>query len=314
MWLGPAAVALLVIGTILGFSLKPQSAGGQVQALTAILALIVSVAAVGLRTVIRRPAARRLIDLVTLERDTVATSTTARKAWGFWPSLFWVGLGAVVLVATRTLWPGWSAWMEAGNAWAWRAPANMLAWRLVQGVHEAAVVLLPLVIAVRLAGWPQKDYFALVRPRARWVAIGIACTLAWILAENAITFGLSFLVTGKSPWQPNGTPILMMWCAWSFAVLYAPVLEELTYRGFLYRGLVASRLGADGAVVVTAFVFALSHAYQGRSGLGLLLVFGTGVLLGWLRKRSGSTLLPILLHAIGNLADGLRQTLVNLAG
>jgi membrane protease YdiL (CAAX protease family) len=306
---------LLVIGTITELWLKPQSAGGQFPALTAILALIVSLAAVGLRTLIRRPAARHLIDIVTFERDTVAAPTVpqARKAWGFWPSLFWVGLGAVILVATtRTLWPGWSSWMAAGNAWAWRAPANMLAWRLVQGLQEAALVVLPLVVAVRLAGWPQKDYFALVRPQARWLAIGIACTLAWLLAEEAIVLGLSLLKTGKSPWQPNGSPLLMMWCAMSFAVLYAPILEELTYRGFLYRGLASSRLGANGAIVVTAFIFALTHAYQGRSGPALLLVFGTGVLLGWLRKRSGSTLLPILLHAICNLEDGMRQTVVNL--
>ena len=314
MWLGPAALALLVIGTILGLWVKPQSAGGQAQALIAILALIVSLAAAGLCRVIRRPAARRLIDLVTLERETVAAPTMrpAREPWGFWPSLFWVGLGSIVLVAARTLWPGWFSWMEAGNAWAWRAPANMLAWRFVQGLHEAALAVLPLVIAVRLAGWPQKDYFALALPRARWLAIGIACTLAWLLAEYAIIFGLSLGATGKSPWQANGTPIVMMWCAMSFAVLYAPILEELTYRGFLYRGLASSRLGADGAIVVTAFTFALMHAYQGRSGLALLFVFATGLLMGWLRKRSGSTLLPILLHAIINAADGLRQTLVNI--
>jgi CAAX protease family protein len=316
MWAGPAAVTLLVLGTASAILLKPEASGGQVQAFLTILALVVLLAAIGLDRLIAHPAAQRLIDILILKPGPVVSATTVaptRKPWSLWPSLFWVGLGSLILVMTRNVWPGWSGWMAAGNDWAWRGPTNMLAWRLVQGLHEAAVVVLPLVIAVQLAGWSQTDYFALTRPRVRWVAIGIACTLAWMLAQLAVIFGLSILVAGRPPWQDNGTSILMLWCASSFAVLYAPVLEELTYRGFLYRGLAHSRLGANGAILVTAFIFALGHAYQGRSGLALMLVFGTGILFGWLRKRSGSTLLAIVCHALVNFGDVVRQMLFNLA-
>jgi CAAX protease family protein len=314
-WICPAAMTLLVFGTASATLLKPQGSGGQLSAFLSILALLVLLAALGLGKLIARPGAQRFIDIVTFERGpavSVARAPPARKPWGFWPSLFWLGLGSLILVTTRNVWPGWSAWMAAGNDWAWRTPTNMLAWRLVQGLHEAALVVLPLVIAVRLAGWSQADYFALTRPRARWVAIGIACTLTWTLVQMAVIFGLSIFATGKGPWHANGTPFVMLWCASSFAILYAPILEELAYRGFLYRGLAQSRLGANAAIVVTAFIFALSHAYQGRSGLALMFVFGSGVLFAWLRKHSGSTLLPIGCHAFVNFADVLREMLLNL--
>lgn len=313
-WTGSAALALLTLGIIWTVWLQPYAAWAQVPAFLSAVGIVVSLAAIGLRTRILQPGARRLIDIVTFEpRRTLAEAVPqGRRAWGFWASFAWLGSGAILFLVVGHFWPAWTAWMNAGNDWGWRGPLNLLAWRFVQGLYNAAFVLTPLALAVHLAGWSQLDYFALVRPRARYVVIGVVCAAALLVAIDATIFGLSILASGKSPWHANGTPGLMVWSAVSFAVLYAPILEELAFRGFLYRGIAQSRLGANAAIVITAFVWALIHIYDGRGGLGLLFVFFIGLLFGWLRKRSGSTLLLILLHAEINFGDALLHMLVNL--
>jgi uncharacterized protein len=277
-WVGSAALALLILGIVWTVWLQPYAAWAQVPAFLSAIGIIVSLAAIRLRTSISRPGAR----------------------------------GAIVILVVDHLWPAWAAWMNSGNDWGWLGPLHLLAWRFSQGLYNAAIVLTPLALAVHLAGWAQADYFALVRPRARDFVIGVVCAAALLLAIDATIFGLSILASGKSPWYATGTPGLMLWSALSFAVLYAPILEELAFRGFLYRGVAQSRLGANAAIVISAFLWAVMHIYDGRGGLGLLFVFFIGLLFGWLRKRSGSTLLMILLHAEINFADALRQMLVNL--
>jgi membrane protease YdiL (CAAX protease family) len=76
----------------------------------------------------------------------------------------------------------------------------------------------------------------------------------------------------------------------------APVTQELLFRGFLLRGWAASRLGAIGAVPLTAAVWAVMHVQY--DWITISQVFGLGLLFGWLRIRSGSTVTTILLHAL----------------
>ncbi len=82
-----------------------------------------------------------------------------------------------------------------------------------------------------------------------------------------------------------------------FAVLVAPVTEELFFRAGLYRFL-KSRLPASGAVAAASFLFALSH-FNLESFLPLFVL---GWLLTRLYERTGHIAAPILFHALFNLA------------
>jgi membrane protease YdiL (CAAX protease family) len=83
-----------------------------------------------------------------------------------------------------------------------------------------------------------------------------------------------------------------------FAVLVAPVTEELFFRGGLYRFL-KSRLPAPVAVAAASFLFALSH-FNLESFLPLFVL---GWLLARLYERTGQIAAPILFHALFNLAS-----------
>ncbi len=86
------------------------------------------------------------------------------------------------------------------------------------------------------------------------------------------------------------------------ALAIAPaVCEELFFRGFLQTSL-RERLKPSAAVVATALLFGLFHIFV-RDGLFVeRLIPSTimGILLGWMRERSGTVLPGMLLHVMHN--------------
>jgi membrane protease YdiL (CAAX protease family) len=161
------------------------------------------------------------------------------------------------------------------------------------------------VLALWLIGLPVTEYCGLVRPRGRDVVIGVACTAAFQLTE----FGLLLLLgvkfsagAGFAPWFVLRDAVM--------AVTFFPITEEILYRGFAYRGLAQSRLGIVGAIVVTSLAWSLIyldpiHLDKGPPPIIIPFIFLLGLLFGWLRQRSGSTVLTILLHAQFNLTSSL---------
>ncbi|MCP5022914.1 MAG: CPBP family intramembrane metalloprotease, partial [bacterium] len=80
--------------------------------------------------------------------------------------------------------------------------------------------------------------------------------------------------------------------------LWAPIEEELLYRGALCVPL-AALIGRRWTVLVAGLTFAALHYVYGN--LGVNHVFA-GFVMGWAYLRSGSLLVPILLHSLGNLS------------
>jgi membrane protease YdiL (CAAX protease family) len=86
------------------------------------------------------------------------------------------------------------------------------------------------------------------------------------------------------------------------AVVVAPFVEELIFRGVILRAL-RSRLSLVPAVLIQGVLFGAAHAQvsYGWANLGLILVLSTiGVVLGFYaawRRRLGPT---IIAHAIWN--------------
>lgn len=95
-----------------------------------------------------------------------------------------------------------------------------------------------------------------------------------------------------------------------YGVLFAPVVEELVFRGFLYATLERAR-GPVVAVLITSVVFSLPHAWQyGWRWQNLLLVTYVGVMFGIARARTQSVVPSTLLHVgyNGTLFVGLFAT------
>jgi hypothetical protein len=147
--------------------------------------------------------------------------------------------------------------------------------------------------ACRRRGWRATDYLGLTRPHGsylRWSSLAFVLMLAFSTA--AASFG---------PLGDLGPVVGLLWsaCFLFSAVIVAPLGEELIFRGFLYRGIAASRLGVAVAILLTSLLWASLHA--DRTWLGFASILFGGLVLGWLRWRTGSTVTTIAVHGVGNI-------------
>jgi membrane protease YdiL (CAAX protease family) len=165
-----------------------------------------------------------------------------------------------------------------------------------------------LVLAVRLKGADPLAYLALVPPRLRSLAVGVAGIVLIIGVTDLLLVAsgralvspfqeVSYTTAAAEGWLP------LLWFA---TVLVAPAGEEIMFRGYLFRGFVRSERLAWPAIGVIALLWAAPHLQYDLTGLSEIFV--AGLFLGWVRWRSGSTLLTFLLHALFNL-EGMIETM-----
>ena len=96
--------------------------------------------------------------------------------------------------------------------------------------------------------------------------------------------------------RPAAVVLLLTW----IAVVIAPWMEEISMRGFLLSGL-WSRFGFWPAAVASSLVWAGLHGVS-----GVLVPFTVeGIVLCWIRRRTGSTRTGIALHASQNVVASL---------
>jgi len=237
----------------------------------------------------------------TVDNDTPA-APRPRARWGPWATIAWSIPIGIVMVISQTL--GVIAY------WRWLRyvhpdqPVNILDLRTNGGALGFSLTLSTpfvlgfLVFVIRLARVPIAEYLALKLPHWRELRLGFAA-LAAVLVVTGILATVSgqetpaFMTdTFESARAAGMLPMLLL----AFVVL-GPLQEEMLFRGFLYRGL-APALGVWPAIALTAITWALMHAQYQWFFVGEIFVLGLA--LGWLRARSGSTILTFALHATVN--------------
>jgi membrane protease YdiL (CAAX protease family) len=100
-------------------------------------------------------------------------------------------------------------------------------------------------------------------------------------------------VLGISPSGTTGWVIVVV-----LAVIGAPVVEELFFRG-LIQGAFTRRVGAVPAIFVTALIFATAHITSEGPSAPIIL-FPAGLILGYLRFRTGRLAAGMVAHATFN--------------
>jgi membrane protease YdiL (CAAX protease family) len=79
-------------------------------------------------------------------------------------------------------------------------------------------------------------------------------------------------------------------------VLVAPLVEETIFRGFLYP-VIARRLGIAAGVIITGILFGSMHAAQLWGGPGqIALLILVGIVLTWVRARTGTVVASYFVH------------------
>jgi uncharacterized protein len=89
------------------------------------------------------------------------------------------------------------------------------------------------------------------------------------------------------------------------AVLGAPLIEEVLFRGILFAGLINTALGRVGTVIVTSIAWSALHLLGGTPLFSVGLLVLMGLVLGVLLLRFGSLWVTIACHASWNLMSTL---------
>lgn len=146
--------------------------------------------------------------------------------------------------------------------------------------------------------WKRRQAFALLGLRAprsahllKWLAIFIGLMAGIeLLARLSPAFNTDFMkqVVGST----TNRPMLFLGVA-----ILGPLFEELLLRGLLF-GAVRHIADEHVTVAVTAGVFALMHLQYSLPIM--MLILPMGVALGYARSRTGSLLVPIVMHMANN--------------
>jgi membrane protease YdiL (CAAX protease family) len=140
-------------------------------------------------------------------------------------------------------------------------------------------------LGLKRVGWRTLLVLLLVTG-AYLVLVTVTASLAKVQEEDT---GLLVQAYNTSVW-----PALF----WIVVVVFAPMFEEPLARGFLFEGFRHSRLGLAGAILLTSLVWTSLHVGYNLFSLGAIFIFG--IILGFVRYRTGSLWSTILMHAFYN--------------
>ena len=185
--------------------------------------------------------------------------------------------------------------------------ANVTLSVLVLNPVSTAVLLL----AARLRAAKPFEYLGLLWPLPGPALIGAIGILMIIGATDALLFASGRAIVSQFQEVAYSTAATEGWlpALWFATVIVAPAGEEIMFRGYLFRGWVRSPRAAWIAIPLISLLWAALHIQYDLVGVTEILV--AGLFLGWMRWRSGSTLLTILLHALFNL-EGMLETVAQV--
>lgn len=86
---------------------------------------------------------------------------------------------------------------------------------------------------------------------------------------------------------------------------FAPVFEELIFRGIMLDGLL-QKYSPFASIVMSSFLFSIVHMIPRQ----MISAFLAGLFIGWLYFKTRNILIPILIHAFNNLLSFLWKSVV----
>ena len=187
------------------------------------------------------------------------------------------------------------------------------------GSNDGTVVSLSIMIGcvllvaisaliIRIKGGNLRQYLAL-EPFSLAVGIGmIGLLLIFMIGSQALTYMLD--ETPLSFVDPLYQSVSSVWLLVFAMVIVAPIYEELIFRGLLWSAIAeqfispfdsspkSDHRGAIVASLVTSLIFAVIHLQYGLYEISTIVVLA--LIFCYARIKSGSLILPMLLHIINN--------------
>lgn len=230
------------------------------------------------------------------------------EVWKFWASSAWAAAAFAAWIAAQF---ALASVLIASLGFEQVAdPERNILPVLFLALASAPAPIAVVVFAARRAGCTVTDYLALRPPRRGDLIFGLIC-IAILLPLGDVASYLTgrdvvppFVIDAYKGARDGGMLVLL---TLAFAVA-APVMEEFVFRGFLLPGYAASRIGPYGAMALTSAAWAAMHVQY--EFFFVAQIFILGLVFGWLRWTSGSTLLTLILHALINLSALIQTAII----
>ena len=233
---------------------------------------------------------------------TIMPARRAPRILGFWGTTLWGAVifaalfaGQIAVVAYFVL--GQSGSIDVATAIRVVGKGLTISLSVIMGLPA---VLLALWLVIRATRTPFADYLGLRGFSAKYFLIGVVglviIIVGWDLMSRAVGHEVEpgFMLDVLKSAQNDGA----LWLLITAFCVAAPVSEELFARGFLYRGWSESFLGVAGAIILSSLVWTGLHMQYDWYFFGE--IFSLGLWFGYLRYRSHSTWLTIVLHGLNN--------------
>lgn len=230
------------------------------------------------------------------------------KPWGRFSSL---GLAVVALLAGQFV-------ALAALTWWFGLSLTRLPNLTGDGVAVTIIILVSTPIEVALlmlfsqrTGATAADYLGWTIPKRTDVVFGLVVVAIFIVVADVVSWlaGHGLVTTFQTDIYTTASNQGWLALLWFAIIVATPIGEETLFRGFLFRGWFRELKDAWFAIIATAALFALLHVQY--DWFVIAQVFGFGILLGWMRWASGSTILTMLLHGFINF-EGMIETMIGL--
>jgi len=225
-----------------------------------------------------------------------------KRIWGFWPT---VGFSAVIFIAYSAaqflvslvafiLQISSGASIQQGLE---NLIVNGLTLSLAT-IVSAAVGLLLVIVFIRVRGGiSSADYLGIYPLKLKtimWLVLLFIAMLATVLVVSSYLGNDGSADFNTELYRHSG-PLPLFVLAIVFA---APLFEEVFFRGFLFVGMRASRIGPVATIIITSALWAMLHLQYNI--FGIVQIFVMGIILGIVRHRTDSLWSPLLIHILWN--------------
>lgn len=230
-------------------------------------------------------------------------------SWGPWTALFGTiaiffvsQILAVISIYVFLTLRGW----DSGRIDAWISSGVEAPFVFSIAIAATTLGLLAFFLNRRRA---HPSELGLVSPQLRDITYTISGYLAYMALFIVTVTIISQLVPGLDTEQTQelgfsrdttGDGLLLIFVS---LVVLPPIVEEVMVRGFLFPGL-RKKFSFLTAAILSSALFGLAHLGGGEGGSAIWIAtidtFLLGVVLAYLREKTGSLWAPIAVHAVKN--------------
>jgi len=243
--------------------------------------------------------------------EDIPTQTPPKRIWGFWPT---IGFSAVILTAynvtqlfvTLVVMVIQLYTNQTGLQEAWEGLTSGLVFSLAI-ITSTVIGLLLVAVFIRIQGSVSlADYLGWkpIRPRIilRLVLISVVMLAAVLIIGGIIGDDGDASFTTELYGNSGNVPLF-----WLAVIFFAPLFEEVFFRGFLFVGLRASRAGPVTAIIITSLLWAIMHLQYNLFGIAQIL--SIGIIMGIVRHKTDSLWSPLIIHILWNAAAVISMAL-----